>query len=94
MSAFALKQDSSRNAVLHVRRQFLEQWIEAAIALLDQLDGDCDLEEGGDMEPSISSPPRLTMGRVLYDLEDDTNSEPTGDQFDYSAGRLVGGCGL
>ena len=92
MSALALRQDNAQNAVLQLRRQFLEQWIEAAIELLDELDGDCDLEEGGDMDPSIFSLPRLTIDRVLYDIEEDTNSEPTGDEFDYSNGRLAGGC--
>lgn len=37
--------------VIHAyRRQQLEQWIERAIALLDSLDGDPDLEDGGDRE--------------------------------------------
>lgn len=84
-----------RIAILKLRRQFLETWIEQAIALLDQMDGDCDLEEGGDMEPSIPSPPRLVMGRVLDDIEFDTaDCEPHGDEGDYSVGRLAGGCGL
>lgn len=84
-----------RIAILKLRRQFLETWIEQAIALLDQIDGDCDLEEGGDMEPSVPSTPRLIMGRVHDDLEFDTSDfEPYGDEGDYSAGRLAGGCGL
>ena len=31
-------------SVLRLRRQLLEKWIEAAIALLDALDGDADFE--------------------------------------------------
>jgi hypothetical protein len=84
-----------RAAILALRRQFLETWIEEAIRLLDELDGDCDLEEGGDMEPSVPSTPRLIMGRVLDDLEFDTSDyEPLADDSDYSVGRLAGGCGL
>ena len=37
--------------VIHAyRRQQLEQWIERAIALLDAMDGDPDLEAGADLE--------------------------------------------
>lgn len=37
--------------VIHAyRRQQLELWIERAIALLDDLDGDADLEAGADRE--------------------------------------------
>ena len=32
------------------RRRLLENWIEQAIALLDQLDGDSDIEDGSDIE--------------------------------------------
>ncbi|SOC94008.1 hypothetical protein SAMN05216358_4208 [Rhizobium sp. AN5] len=84
-----------RKAILALRRQFLEAWIEEAIRLLDELDGECDLEDNGDMEPSVPSTPRLIMGRVQDDLEFDTSDfEPHGDEGDYSAGRLAGGCGL
>lgn len=38
------------------RRARLERAIEAAIALLDALDGDPDLEETGDAEPSLGRP--------------------------------------
>jgi len=37
--------------VIHAyRRQQLELWIERAIALLDAMDGDADLEAGADLE--------------------------------------------
>lgn len=32
-------------AINRLRRLFLEQWIEQAITLLDQIDGDSDLED-------------------------------------------------
>jgi len=35
-------------AINHLRRLFLEQWIEEAIALLDQIDGDADFEDSDD----------------------------------------------
>ncbi len=35
-------------AISRLRRLMLEQWIEEAIALLDQIDGDADFEDGDD----------------------------------------------
>ncbi len=35
-------------------RAYAEALIEQAIALLDELDGDPDLEEGGDLEPDLA----------------------------------------
>ncbi|MEH3109460.1 MAG: hypothetical protein PGN22_05070 [Agrobacterium cavarae] len=81
-------------AILKLRRQFLETWIEQAIALLDELDGECDLEDNGDAEPWIPSPPRCDCTGMVYDLEEDTDAEPLADDEDYSAGMLAGGCGL
>ncbi len=37
-------------------RFYAESLIEQAIEILDTLDGDADLEDGGDMEPSLASP--------------------------------------
>jgi hypothetical protein len=37
-------------------RFYAESLIEQAIAILDILDGDADLEDGGDGEPSLASP--------------------------------------
>lgn len=37
-------------AIEHFRRAELERHIEEMIALLDMLDGDCDLEENGDAD--------------------------------------------
>lgn len=38
----------SSSAINRLRRLFLEQWIDEAIALLDQIDGDADLEDADD----------------------------------------------
>ncbi len=37
-------------------RFYAETLIERAISILDTLDGDADLEDGGDGEPSLASP--------------------------------------
>ncbi len=37
-------------------RFYAESLIEQAISILDALDGDADLEDGGDGEPSLASP--------------------------------------
>ncbi len=37
-------------------RFYAEALIEQAISILDTLDGDADLEDGGDGEPSLASP--------------------------------------
>jgi hypothetical protein len=54
--------------VIHsYRRQQLELWIERAIALLDTLDGDADLEAGADLERDeteiIADLPRFAEAR-------------------------------
>lgn len=36
--------------IVAFRRRLLEDWIERAIALLDELDGDADFEAGADLE--------------------------------------------
>jgi hypothetical protein len=37
-------------------RFYAESLIEQAITILDTIDGDADLEDGGDAEPSLASP--------------------------------------
>jgi hypothetical protein len=37
-------------------RFYAESLIEQAISILDAIDGDADLEDGGDGEPSLASP--------------------------------------
>ncbi len=37
-------------------RFYAESLIEQAVSILDALDGDADLEDGGDGEPSLASP--------------------------------------
>lgn len=56
------------NEQVQLTRSRLEAKIEELIELLDLLDGDPDLEDNGDMEPSIGSVPYLCE----YDLELDT----------------------
>lgn len=61
-----------------LRRADVEARIEALIAFLDHLDGDCDFEDCGDQEPSIGSPAVLVGGRLLNDVEADmSDDEPS-----------------
>ena len=74
-------------AVVQFRRTWLEQWIEHAIALLDQMDGDPDFEDGGDAEPEETD--------QNGDEQDTLHSEDDncgGGRF--AMGRIAGGCGL
>lgn len=61
----------SSPAVLQHRRTELEARIEEMIALLDLLDGDPDLEDGGDYEPSLGVPGCRVKGKFECDLEED-----------------------
>ena len=36
------------------------------IAVLDRMDGDTDLEDGGDAEPSLAAPENITGSQVVY----------------------------
>lgn len=58
-------------SILTLRRESVEACIEQLIALLDLLDGDPDLEDGGDAEPSIGTVGQYIGGEFVYDLEDD-----------------------
>lgn len=54
------------------RRQ-VEEAIEQLIGLLDELDGDPDLEDCGDLEPSLCGMAvKLRSGQVVVDGENDT----------------------
>lgn len=69
-------------AILRVR---VEAEIERLIGLLDVIDGDPDLEDNADDEPSIGSAWRFVGGQVLYDCElDESDFEPRG-------ARIAGG---
>lgn len=61
----------SSPAVLQLRRAELEARIEEMIGLLDVLDGDENLEDSGDDEPSLGSSARYGNGKLEYDLEED-----------------------
>lgn len=66
-------------AITPDKRQMIEGMIESLIALLDASDGDCDLEDTGDFEPWIDSPP----DRCQYDLEfDEADIEFNGDEHE------------
>ncbi len=56
-------------------RKRLEARIEELIELLNILDGDPDLEDNGDSEPSIGNVGRYVGGQCLYDLETDTSDD-------------------
>ena len=84
-----------RHTSIEITRARLEAKIEELVALLDLVDGDCDLEEGSDLESSIGGQARWIGTRIEDDLEFETDdSELTGDDMDHSCGRLSGGCGL
>lgn len=65
----------SSPAVLQHRREELETRIEEMIALLDILDGDCDLEDNGDAEPSLGGPSLYGPQGLEHDLEGDTSDD-------------------
>ncbi len=68
----------SKKASLEITRARLEAKIEELVALLDLLDGDENLEDGGDEEPSIGSHTRLMGEKLEYYLEaDNSDYEPT-----------------
>ena len=48
--------------ILTFRRRLLEKWIEDAIALLDQFDGDADFEDCDDDYVDEREEPRRIMG--------------------------------
>lgn len=74
-------------------RRTIEAEIERLIAMLDGIDGEPDLEDNGDLEPSLGwpegGPSRLRTGFAVDDLEiedehdeDGGDTEPNGDERD------------
>ncbi|NTI41589.1 hypothetical protein [Rhizobium rhizogenes] len=63
------------SAILQHRRAELEARIEEMIGLLDVLDGDPDLEDNGDDEPSLGQSACSANGKPEYDLEADTSDD-------------------
>ncbi|MEN5298801.1 hypothetical protein ABE530_10660 [Brucella sp. TWI559] len=54
----------SSPAINRLRRLFLEQWIDKAIALLDQIDGDADFEDTNeDFVDERENPERMLGGQ-------------------------------
>lgn len=87
-----------RHAALYCfRRAELEARIEELIALLDMIDGDADLEDNGDEEPSVCSPTmRDRNGEAQHDLEDDRECEPSlgwDERLNQCAGNRFGPLG-
>ncbi|MFK4770141.1 hypothetical protein [Rhizobium sp. ZW T2_16] len=81
-------------AVYQLSRGKLERWIDEAIALLDLLDGDSDLEDGADAEPSIGSAPRIFENDAEYELElDSCDDEWSGDEHEPTLGWNNPRCG-
>lgn len=75
-------------------RSAIENEIERLIRLLDLLDGDCDLEDGADAEPSIESTPRIFGDRAEHDLElDSSDDEWSGDEHEPTLGWGNPRCG-
>ncbi|MBX5181679.1 hypothetical protein HJB88_03330 [Rhizobium sp. NZLR5] len=67
--------------VQELRRETIEAYVEQLIALLDLLDGDPDLEDNGDFEPSIGSTPQCIGNERFDDLEmDAADDEDGGDE--------------
>ena len=83
--------------VTSMRRQRLEEVIEIAIALLDAMDGDQDLEETGDLEPYLAAAGADYAGST-DDREDDEcdrgepgeDDEPSLGWTDEEAERGIG----
>lgn len=69
------KRKTSSIAVMEFRRSEIEHRIEELIALLDLLDGDENLEDGADDEPSIGNVGRYVNHELHYDLEADSADE-------------------
>lgn len=65
---------TARRKSAHLRVD-LEARIEEMIALLDTIDGDPDLEDGADDEPSLGGQAKFINGQLEYDLEGDAADE-------------------
>jgi hypothetical protein len=64
-----------------LRRTALEALIEELIALLDLADGNPDLEDNADDEPSLGNAARCSGNECVEDLElDDCDDEDGGDE--------------
>ncbi|WP_206120828.1 hypothetical protein [Rhizobium laguerreae] len=78
--AAPFKGPASLSRLTELRRAALETYIEELISLLDYLDDDADLEDNGDLEPSLGSSPQVIGNEIAHDLElDDCDDEEGGD---------------
>jgi hypothetical protein len=75
-------------------RERLEAAIERAITALDQLDGDPDLEENGDLEPSFGG--NYWADKIEIELEGDASDDEPWlgwtEEAQYPGGRSNEGC--
>lgn len=62
----------THHSIIQFRRAEIEARIEQLIELLDLLDGDSDLEDGGDDEPWLGGAARRCGREITDDLEMDT----------------------
>lgn len=81
---------TAHRVIRQFRRSELEARIEEMISLLDMMDGDCDLEDSADKEPSLSARPFIVNGRPEYDLEDDPAESGIADEEALSLMRSWG----
>lgn len=73
------------SALLQTQRWRLEQKIEELIELLDLVDGEPDLEDTGDDEPSAGDKAYVSRcGTAHYDLEEDPAESGIGDHDAFS----------
>ncbi|MFF0947474.1 hypothetical protein ACFYE9_07330 [Rhizobium leguminosarum] len=72
--------------VQELRRETIEAYVEQLIALLDLLDGDPDLEDNGDFEPSIGSTPQFIGNDCYDDLELDAADDEDGGDDEHALG--------
>lgn len=90
-------------ALAALRRQELERWIDHAIEVLDQMDGDENLEpwlEGWDWASQRGGArddregDDADMGEPEETDQNGDEQDFNGDEGDHSVGRLDGGCGI
>jgi hypothetical protein len=62
-----------KRTAIEITRSRLEAKIEELVALLDLVDGDCDLEDNNDAEPSLGTHGMCGRNGIEYDLEWDTS---------------------
>jgi hypothetical protein len=75
MTIAARKKTKPVLKIEELRREAVEGYIEQLIGLLDELDGDENLEDGADAEPSLGGPTLYGARGFECDLEADTSDD-------------------